>query len=307
MFIISVLFMIPQGKTSLCCRFMVGCEGCDGWFHPRCIGVTRATVNGWQSEGKDYICDECQSWPLIVLNIHYFFAEKKSPGNSKNSSSDASTSKQSRSRKKSRDESNKARQDGSEASDEENSNEHPAKTRREEKSSEPKGSSSRSRASRRRKPTSHEDFVTDEGDMAAALESVCRGALTAAHTNRSLNLEAVAAPKAASQAPRPPLYDTSCSGVLCVVLCCCCAVAVGGGASHTMLSWLVLAWVLPCPDIPGQVGAAAQGREWRPRELCVAVFAVGHVLRCQAEGPKKCAAMDCSKPAQEVWPLSCPF
>lgn len=167
--------MIPQCNfqdLSLCCRFMVGCEGCDGWFHPRCIGVTRATVDGWQSEGKDYICDECQSWPHIVLNVH-FFSEKKSTGNSKNPTSDASTSKQSRSRKKSRDESIKARPDGSEASDEENSNEHPAKTRREERSSELKGSSSRSRASQRR-PASHHDFVTDEGDLAAALESVCR-------------------------------------------------------------------------------------------------------------------------------------
>ncbi|WKX92989.1 hypothetical protein Q1695_010759 [Nippostrongylus brasiliensis] len=37
-------------------EFYVGCEGCEGWFHPRCVGITKK-----EAEAMDvYLCPTCQ-------------------------------------------------------------------------------------------------------------------------------------------------------------------------------------------------------------------------------------------------------
>ena len=43
-------------------RFMLGCETCEDWFHPRCIGLTIQLVKSWQSEGKRFFCSRCRGW-----------------------------------------------------------------------------------------------------------------------------------------------------------------------------------------------------------------------------------------------------
>ena len=38
-------------------RFYVGCDGCEGWFHPSCVGITQA-----EAEASDtYLCPNCES------------------------------------------------------------------------------------------------------------------------------------------------------------------------------------------------------------------------------------------------------
>ncbi|CAI4232187.1 unnamed protein product [Auanema sp. JU1783] len=36
-------------------EFYVGCDGCQGWFHPKCVGISRETVE----KIPEYLCPEC--------------------------------------------------------------------------------------------------------------------------------------------------------------------------------------------------------------------------------------------------------
>lgn len=38
-------------------RFYVGCDDCEGWFHPTCVGITQE-----EAEASDtYVCPTCRS------------------------------------------------------------------------------------------------------------------------------------------------------------------------------------------------------------------------------------------------------
>ena len=38
-------------------QFYVGCEACDGWFHPACVGITQTDAENM----SEYRCPDCSS------------------------------------------------------------------------------------------------------------------------------------------------------------------------------------------------------------------------------------------------------
>ena len=40
-------------------KFMVACDGCDGWFHPGCIGTTKPRIDRLTRAGLKFLCPEC--------------------------------------------------------------------------------------------------------------------------------------------------------------------------------------------------------------------------------------------------------
>ncbi|XP_069462293.1 PHD finger protein 3 isoform X2 [Ambystoma mexicanum] len=40
-------------------RFMVGCWGCDDWFHSDCVGMSLSQAQQMRDDGKEYICLKC--------------------------------------------------------------------------------------------------------------------------------------------------------------------------------------------------------------------------------------------------------
>ena len=45
-------------------RFMVGCDSCDGWFHPACLGITEEIAQSYQH----FICQDCASSNKALIN-----------------------------------------------------------------------------------------------------------------------------------------------------------------------------------------------------------------------------------------------
>lgn len=39
-----------------CCRFYIGCDRCQDWFHGLCVGVTKAEADHMDS----YVCPNCR-------------------------------------------------------------------------------------------------------------------------------------------------------------------------------------------------------------------------------------------------------
>lgn len=39
------------------CRFYIGCDRCQNWYHGRCVGILQSEA----SEIDEYVCPQCQS------------------------------------------------------------------------------------------------------------------------------------------------------------------------------------------------------------------------------------------------------
>ncbi|VDN42496.1 unnamed protein product [Gongylonema pulchrum] len=42
-----------------CNRFYVGCDSCDGWFHPECVGTTQEYALKEAEKVAEYVCPQC--------------------------------------------------------------------------------------------------------------------------------------------------------------------------------------------------------------------------------------------------------
>lgn len=40
-------------------KFMVACDGCDGWFHPLCVGTTKPKIDRLTRAGLKFLCPDC--------------------------------------------------------------------------------------------------------------------------------------------------------------------------------------------------------------------------------------------------------
>lgn len=40
-------------------KFMAACDGCDGWFHPLCIGTTKPKIDRLTRAGLKFLCPDC--------------------------------------------------------------------------------------------------------------------------------------------------------------------------------------------------------------------------------------------------------
>lgn len=40
-------------------KFMAACDGCDGWFHPLCLGTTKPRIDHLTRAGLKFLCHEC--------------------------------------------------------------------------------------------------------------------------------------------------------------------------------------------------------------------------------------------------------
>lgn len=44
------LYLLP-------CRFYIGCDRCQNWYHGRCVGILQSEAN----HIDEYVCPQCQS------------------------------------------------------------------------------------------------------------------------------------------------------------------------------------------------------------------------------------------------------
>jgi hypothetical protein len=61
---VSSICQLCGFKLSICvnisyisCRFYVGCDRCQGWFHGSCVGITQTEADNIDS----YICPKCKN------------------------------------------------------------------------------------------------------------------------------------------------------------------------------------------------------------------------------------------------------
>lgn len=49
---------VTQPRPSLLsCRFYIGCDRCQNWYHGRCVGILQSEAN----HIDEYVCPQCQS------------------------------------------------------------------------------------------------------------------------------------------------------------------------------------------------------------------------------------------------------
>ena len=57
---------------------MIGCEGCEDWFHPPCVGITKRIAQDLAKTNRLYFCPACvgRSPQLSrMCNHHLFIAQ----------------------------------------------------------------------------------------------------------------------------------------------------------------------------------------------------------------------------------------
>ena len=53
-------------------RFMIGCDGCDNWFHGHCVGVDKKTP---EAELSAWLCPQCANAPLQQIDVVNFHSQ----------------------------------------------------------------------------------------------------------------------------------------------------------------------------------------------------------------------------------------
>jgi hypothetical protein len=46
-------------------RFMICCDGCEEWFHGKCVGITMEQGKVMEKRGREYVCDKCRGNVII--------------------------------------------------------------------------------------------------------------------------------------------------------------------------------------------------------------------------------------------------
>ena len=62
---------------------MICCDGCEEWFHGKCVGITMQQGKIMEKQGKEYVCDKCQgnaivykiSFPKSTRNVYFNFQD----------------------------------------------------------------------------------------------------------------------------------------------------------------------------------------------------------------------------------------
>lgn len=55
---------------------MICCDGCEEWFHGKCVGITMEQGKIMEKQGREYVCDKCRG---IVSQFSYgCFSYKRS-------------------------------------------------------------------------------------------------------------------------------------------------------------------------------------------------------------------------------------
>ena len=39
---------------------MICCDGCEEWFHGKCVGITMEQGKIMEKQGKEYVCEKCR-------------------------------------------------------------------------------------------------------------------------------------------------------------------------------------------------------------------------------------------------------
>ena len=51
---------------------MICCDGCEEWFHGKCVGITMEQGKHMEKQGKEYVCDKCRG-NLFLFNLYCLF------------------------------------------------------------------------------------------------------------------------------------------------------------------------------------------------------------------------------------------
>ena len=46
-------------------RFMICCDGCEEWFHGKCVGITMQQGKVMEKQGKEYVCEKCKGIVMV--------------------------------------------------------------------------------------------------------------------------------------------------------------------------------------------------------------------------------------------------
>ena len=49
---------------------MICCDGCEEWFHGKCVGITMQQGKIMEKQGKEYVCEKCQG-NVIIYEISF--------------------------------------------------------------------------------------------------------------------------------------------------------------------------------------------------------------------------------------------
>jgi hypothetical protein len=108
-------------------RFMVACERCDGWFHPKCVGTTVAAVKRLEAAKTPFLCPSCAHLPvavgpvalvlsLLFCSLHFFCCRSSER---KGNPDAAKTPSKRKGRDQARDDADAAHEDAEEEDEEE--------------------------------------------------------------------------------------------------------------------------------------------------------------------------------------------
>jgi PHD-finger len=78
----------PWDENALCA--MIGCDGCEGWFHPQCIGKSLDILSDLTLQAKKFFCPDCEQKASLPPKLRAKMAMAAGASGSRTTSSTAS-------------------------------------------------------------------------------------------------------------------------------------------------------------------------------------------------------------------------
>ena len=57
---------------------MICCDGCEEWFHGKCVGITMQQGKVMEKQGKEYVCEKCKGIVMVYKSSLSKFATRTS-------------------------------------------------------------------------------------------------------------------------------------------------------------------------------------------------------------------------------------